>query len=99
VVAATEEGAALLISYGNFRALIPNGVASEEIAGEPASLLLLGEVDLKAGGWDETEAVLVAAPDGMKLPNQWNDRQVAADPGGWVEAATDGKQLWLEQGK
>jgi competence protein ComEC len=96
-----QDGAALLVEWGNFRALLPGQVGSEELqkkyAARLAGLTLLvleekgsGDV-LGAWEWLHPQAIWLAAGQ-EPAPEQ----VILVSPGGSLEAITDGSQLWLQ---
>ncbi len=101
VLAVSENGSALLLRWGNFRALIPAGVPPGDIKGTnlaQMSALVLEERDLE---WKEKwvalapQAVVYTVGKGALAVDGVNWLNV--QPQGWVHILTDGKQLWVEQ--
>jgi hypothetical protein len=99
VLAANPSGCALLLTYGNLRVLIPNGVPLTDLPPDAlagANLLLLSADDLKSqplSALKSLSAPVLYAGDAA-LPG-WVD----ITPYAWVEITSDGQQMWIEGGK
>jgi competence protein ComEC len=105
VVTASKQGAALLVEYGSFRALIPGGMAPPGLADLPPparqdlSLLVLGSADsefLSDPIWANLAPQLVVVCSPMPafpfdLPN------VSLFSGGWLHLRSDGTTMELEE--
>ncbi len=96
---------ALLLEYGNFRALIPAGISPSELSAvteiplHNLSAVVLSSADLKAPveAWLALQPQAVVAPQqaGQDLPESW----LALPDGAWASFVTDGKKMWVEVGK
>ncbi len=96
---------ALLLEYGSFHALIPNGVPladltdAYEILLRNPSALVLSSADLETPpeAWTALSPLAVVAPAqvGIELPTAW----VTLPAGGWMSFQTDGERMWVELGK
>ncbi len=106
VLAQTPQGTALVLEWKNFRALLPGGVAPQDLARLPAEsiqspgLLLLTPADLEAqppAAWEALNPALVAWLQPGALINRpgW----LSLEQAGWLELATDGEHLWVEAGQ
>jgi competence protein ComEC len=96
VLLRTDKGCALMVEMGAFRALLPGGVALEELAGENVagpSVLLLTQADL-----DNTTAEEWQALGAQAVINAQAGPWVAPPDGGWVHINTDGERMWMEEG-
>jgi hypothetical protein len=99
VLASNDSGCALLLTHGNLRALIPNGVPLTDLPPDAlagANLLLLSADDLKSqplSALKSLSAPVLYAGDAA-LPG-WVD----ITPYAWVEITSDGAQMWIEGGK
>jgi hypothetical protein len=97
VLLRTDKGCALMVEMGSFRALLPGGVALEELAGENLagpSVLLLSQADLDAAPAEEWQALGAQAVISGQ-PGPW----VTPKNGGWVHVNTDGVRMWVEEGR
>jgi competence protein ComEC len=115
VLAVGDRGATLLISYGNFRALLPFGLDFDQIeeldasrAVSPISLLLLadsGYPPLNPPDWiAKLDPALIWLPGGdlpaTELLDALNGRTLLqASQLGWLRILTDGQQVWVETGR
>lgn len=101
VLARSEEGSALLIEWGGFRALLPGGIPPNKLPSESAmwpTLMILDQRDMDAASAQEWQSlgplvvftVLVEPVEGAI--NWFN-----TSPDGWLAVHTDGQQMWLEQ--
>lgn len=103
VTAKTNEGAALLLTWENFRVLLPGGIPPGSLpktAVTGLSLVVLEERDIKQVGPAEWTVLVpqavIATPGGAALPpveRNW----INTRPGGWLSVTTDGQRMWLEQ--
>ena len=106
VLAETKDGVALLVEWGNFRALLPGGVAPRELERldkaliQSPGLLLLTPADLEAQPpevWAKLNPTQVAwyqLGALIDLPG-W----LSLEEAGWLEVVTDGEKLWIEKGR
>lgn len=103
VLASSSNGSALLLTWRNFRALIPSGVPIERIPpGDRASLslLVLDSRDLQnipPARWMSLAPQAIIAT-GAENPqsmdgNNWLDTR----PQGWHQVTTNGRQIWVEK--
>jgi hypothetical protein len=106
VLAASADGVALLVEYGNFSVLLPGGITPETLS--TADLALLPDV-LVLGGKD-------AVPPGTQALTDWSQFQPGlvvwqGDPllqqsdspawlnlaeHGWAALSSDGQKMWLQ---
>jgi competence protein ComEC len=115
VLAVGDRGATLLISYGNFRALLPFGLDFDQIeeldAGRavgPVNLLLLadsGYPPLNPPDWiANLDPALIWLPSGNPPETELLDGLIGrvllqASQYGWLRVSTDGQQMWVETGR
>lgn len=103
VRAAGKEGSALLLTMGNFRALVPGGTPLERISRDDLdslSLLILDSRDMKNASPEAWLAVnprlVITTPDpGIAPP--YGPNWFNTHPQGWYAITTNGEQMWLEQ--
>ena len=90
----------LLIRYGNFELMIPEGVPAKDIAAivpSTSTLLLIGaeSQDPDLAAWKEAHPLLTVST--TLPPSGWTEWKTIP-PGGWIDLITDGNQLWIEPG-
>jgi competence protein ComEC len=97
----TEEGSALLLSWQNFRALIPAGTPIGQLSQTDLaslSLLILDRRDFEKTAPEEwagiaPRAVIATAGNPQASAPNW----LSTHPQGWYAVVTDGKQMWVEK--
>ncbi len=115
VLAVGDRGATLLLSYSNFRALLPFGLDFNQIqeldVGRsigPVSLLVLadsGYPPLNSPEWiSNLDPSLIWLPGGDPLATELFDAisgrvLLQANKLGWLHVSTDGRQMWVENGR
>jgi competence protein ComEC len=102
IVAAGETNSALWLTWQNFRALAPGGIAPNDLPDDVlnhSSVLLLNQDDLEGTTPDEwlsyaPEAVLATPGSSAFLPTGRNWINTYSQ--GWISLQTDGQRMWLE---
>ncbi len=96
-----QQGAALLVRWGRFRALFPGGAPPQSLPeGATAGLpvIVLSARDLKEGGfapWQESRPLLGVECD----PRQDDPDWLALERYAWLEIRSDGERMWVEGGR
>ena len=101
----TEQGSALLLSWGNFRALIPSGVPPDKL--EEANLAGLSVLVLEPRDLSETKieewlsqaplAVVATVEDPQLQPAHPN--WLVTRKQGWYAIISDGNKMWVEKSR
>lgn len=100
VLAASAQGAALLVEWERFRAVLPGKFTLEELAADYSQMVGASVLVLSAdngAGWEELRPGSIlwlddAAPEDAA-------QVVSVSAGGWVEVRTDGTRMWVEVGR
>jgi hypothetical protein len=105
VLDASDAGSALLLTWKNFRALLPGSFRVNDFPAEkvntPGLLVLDGShlVEDTTGGFLalQPEAAVLTAPSdpAMEVPAEW----VQVGLWEWLTVTTDGNVLWIEKGR
>lgn len=103
VLAAADEGSALMLRWQNFRALLPGGIPPGRLSAQDLANLSL--IVLEARDLEKTtpqqwlayapQAVIYTPQEGTLEPSGYN--WLNTRPGGWIAVTTDGKRMWVEQ--
>jgi competence protein ComEC len=106
VVAASADGVALLVDYGNFSVLLPGGIAPDSISGADLQgspdALVLGAKDAVPPGaqeladWSQFQPGLVVWQGDPLLQQNSSPAWLNLTEHGWVSIASDGKSLWSQ---
>jgi competence protein ComEC len=94
---------ALLLTWQDFRAMIPSGTPFDRISPDDLSslsLLIIDPRDLEkvtTGQWlsISPRAIIFTPGNTTPLPAGYN--WINTHPGGWIEITTDGKRMWVEE--
>ena len=93
-----ETTRSLVIRYGNFKLVIPDGIPVKDLAGSvpSTSILLLTEaqsLDPDLPTWTDSHPLLTIST--APAPSGWINWQTVGT-GDWIELITDGSQLWIK---
>jgi competence protein ComEC len=102
-----QDGAALLVEWDNFRALLPGQVGPEELEKKYAArlkgvtLLVLEEkgTEDKLASWQWLHPQVIWLAAGQAPKQAFDGRVIPVSPGESIEAITDGSQMWLQAGQ
>jgi competence protein ComEC len=103
VHASGQSGSALLITWHNFRALVPGGIPAAAIYERELtnpSLIILEKRDLENTAAEEWQAyfpqAVIFTPGAGDLPDAGGNWLIT-NPGGWYSIDTDGEKMWIER--
>ncbi len=106
VVAASADGMALLVEYGNFSVLLPGGITPDTLSGadlhSSPDALVLGATDAVPPGaqeladWSQFQPGLVVWQGDPRLQQSNSPAWLNLAEHGWAALTSDGQKMWLQ---
>ena len=106
VLAASADGAALLLQYGRFSALLPGGITPDALSAVdlavPPNVLVLGAKDAVQPGavdltdWSQFQPGLVVWQGDPTLQQSSSPAWLNLAEHGWAALTSDGQKIWLQ---